>query len=54
MANLGISHTHVHQYGSVPAKKPATTRHKIQTAIHATIFTVAFLFVVAMVCGVVS
>ncbi len=44
MANLGISHTHVNQYGSVPAKKPVTTRHRIQTAIHATFFTAAFLF----------
>lgn len=54
MANLGISHTHVNQYGSVPAKKPVTARHRIQTAIHVTFFTAAFLFVVAMVCGVVG
>ncbi|MBB3594618.1 hypothetical protein FHX08_005022 [Rhizobium sp. BK529] len=54
MANLGMSNTHVNQYGSVPAKKPVTTRHRIQTAIHATFFTAAFLFVVAMVFGLVS
>jgi hypothetical protein len=54
MADLGMSHTHVNQYGSAPAKKPASTRHKIQMAVHAAIFTAAFLFVAAMVCGVVG
>ncbi|MDC7744270.1 hypothetical protein [Rhizobium binxianense] len=54
MADLGISHTHVNQYGSVGTKKPLTTRHRLQTALHGAIFTAAFLFVVAMVCGVVG
>jgi hypothetical protein len=54
MANLGISHTHVNQYGSVEAKKRLTTRHRLQTVLHGAIFTAAFLFVVAMVCGVVG
>jgi hypothetical protein len=54
MADLGITHTHANQYGSVAAKKPASTRHKIQLAIHATLFTAAFLFVAAVVCGVIG
>ncbi|EJC81791.1 hypothetical protein Rleg4DRAFT_3479 [Rhizobium leguminosarum bv. trifolii WSM2297] len=54
MADLGISHAHVTQYGSVETKKPMTTRHRLQTVLHGAIFTAAFLFVVAMVCGVVG
>ncbi|MGO8118774.1 hypothetical protein AB9F43_29865 [Rhizobium leguminosarum] len=54
MADLGISHAHVNQYGSVPTKKPLTTRHRLETMLHGAIFTAAFLFVVAMVCGVVG
>ncbi|MCH4547982.1 hypothetical protein MK632_19760 [Rhizobium changzhiense] len=54
MADLGISHTHVNQYGSVATKKPLTTRHRLQTVLHGAIFTAAFLFIVAMVCGVVG
>ncbi|WP_179363783.1 hypothetical protein [Rhizobium sophoriradicis] len=54
MAELGISHTHVNHYGSVPTKKPHTARHRLQTVLHGTIFTAAFLFVVAMVFGVVG
>ncbi|EJT03862.1 MULTISPECIES: hypothetical protein [unclassified Rhizobium] len=54
MADLGISHAHVNQYGSIPAKKVLTTRHRLQTLLHGAIFTAAFLFVVAMVCGVVG
>ena len=54
MAELGISHTHVNHYGSVSNKKPLTTRHRLQTALHGALFTAAFLFVVAMVCGVVG
>lgn len=53
MADLGISHAHVNQYGSVP-KKPLTTRHRLQAVLHGAIFTAAFLFVVALVCGVVG
>ncbi len=54
MADLGITHTHVNQYGSLRAKKPASPRQKLQTVLHAAIFTAAFLFVAAMVCGVVG
>jgi hypothetical protein len=54
MADLGISHTHVNQYGSVPVKKPVSTRRKLEKALHAALFTAAFLFVVALVCGVVG
>ncbi|MBX4869067.1 MULTISPECIES: hypothetical protein [Rhizobium] len=50
MAELGISHTHVNHYGST--KKPHATRDRLQTVLHGTIFTAAFLFVVAMVCGI--
>ncbi|MBX4958964.1 hypothetical protein [Rhizobium lentis] len=54
MADLGISHTHVNHYGSVASKKPLTARHRLQTLLHGALFTAAFLFVVAMVCGVVG
>ncbi len=54
MADLGISHTHVNQYGSVPAKKPVSTRQKIHLAINAALITAAFLFVAALVCGLVG
>ncbi|WP_190237689.1 hypothetical protein [Rhizobium sp. R634] len=54
MADLGISHTHVNHYGSVADKKPLTARHRLQTMLHGAIFTAAFLFVVAMVCGLVG
>ncbi|WP_190238071.1 MULTISPECIES: hypothetical protein [unclassified Rhizobium] len=54
MADLGISHAHVNQYGSAAIKKPMTTRHRLQMAVHGAIFTAAFLFVVAMVCGIVG
>ncbi len=51
MADLGISHAHVNQYGSVQTKKPVTARSKIQLAVHATLVTAAFLFVAALVFG---
>ena len=51
MAELGISHTPVNPYGSVATKKP---RHRLQTVLHGTIFTAAFLFVMAMVFGLVG
>ncbi|EJZ20876.1 hypothetical protein NE852_21275 [Rhizobium sp. Pop5] len=54
MAELGISHTHVNHYGSVSNKKPLSSRNRLQTVLHGAIFTAAFLFVVAMVCGVVG
>ncbi|WP_189637160.1 MULTISPECIES: hypothetical protein [unclassified Rhizobium] len=54
MADLGISHAHVNQYGSVQTKKPGTTRSKIQLAVHATLVTAAFVFVAALVFGIVS
>ncbi|SCB60223.1 hypothetical protein GA0061105_11022 [Rhizobium aethiopicum] len=52
MAELGISHTHVNHYGSVQSRKPHAARQRLQAVLHGTIFTAAFLFVVAMVCGV--
>lgn len=51
MANLGISNTHVNQFDG--SKRAAKTRHKIQTAIHVALFSAAFLFVAAIVCGIV-
>jgi hypothetical protein len=57
MANLGISHTHVNQQGSVTSKRSgaqsASTRHKLQTVLHVVLFSAAFLFVAAIVCGLV-
>lgn len=50
MANLGMSNTHVNQFDS---KRAAKTRHKIQTAVHVVLFSAAFLFVAAIVCGIV-
>ncbi|TCU16413.1 hypothetical protein [Rhizobium sullae] len=54
MADLGISHTHANHYGSVPAKKPASTRQKLHFALNAALFAAAFAFVTALVCGVIS
>jgi len=54
MADLGISHAHVNQYGSVQTKRPATARSKIQLAIHTALVTAAFVFVAALVFGVVG
>jgi DNA-binding transcriptional regulator YdaS (Cro superfamily) len=54
MADLGISHTHVNQYGSARSKKPATTRSKVQLVMNATLVTVAFAFLAAVVCGIIG
>lgn len=51
MANLGISNAHVNQFDG--SKRAAKTRQKIQTAIHVVLFSAAFLFVAAIVCGIV-
>jgi hypothetical protein len=58
MANLGISNTHVNQNGSVTGKRYAaaqsgSTRHKLQAVLHVALFSAAFLFVAAIVCGLV-
>ncbi|MDE1992892.1 MAG: hypothetical protein KGI75_10340 [Rhizobiaceae bacterium] len=52
MANLGMSNTHVNQFDG--SKRAASTRHKIQTAINVALFSAAFLFVAAIVCGVLA
>jgi hypothetical protein len=54
MADLGIQHTHVNQYGSMRSKKPATTRSKLHLALNATLVTAAFVFLAAVVCGLVG
>jgi DNA-binding transcriptional regulator YdaS (Cro superfamily) len=54
MADLGISHTHVNQYGSVRSKKPATTRSKVHLVLNATLVTAAFVFLAAVVCGIIG
>lgn len=51
MANLGMSNTHVNQFDG--SKRAAKTRHRIQTAVHVVLFSAAFLFVAAIVCGIV-
>lgn len=51
MANLGISNTHVNRFNG--SKRAANTRQKIQTAVHVVLFSAAFLFVAAIVCGIV-
>jgi len=53
MANLDISNTHVDRFGTV-ARRPVagTTRRKLQTVLHVALFSAAFIFVAAVVCGV--
>ena len=55
MANLDMSNAHVHRFeGSVDLAKPnsGTTRRKLQTVINVALFSAAFIFVAAVVCGV--
>ncbi len=57
MANLGISNTHVNQFDRpLPRNRAAgakgSMRHRLQTALHVGLFVAAFLFVAAIVCGV--
>jgi hypothetical protein len=54
MADLGMQHTHVNHYGSVPAKKPLSARGKLQLGIHAALLTAAFAFVAAFVFGLIG
>jgi DNA-binding transcriptional regulator YdaS (Cro superfamily) len=54
MADLGISHTHVNQYGSVRSKKPAAAGSRIQRVLHTTLIAAAFVFVAAVVCGLIG
>ncbi|PZM09708.1 hypothetical protein [Rhizobium tubonense] len=57
MANLGISNTHVNHFdGSVNSKRllaaqSASRRRKLQTGLNVALIAAAFLFVVALVCG---
>jgi hypothetical protein len=53
MAHLGISHTHAN-HSSAPARKPTPTRHKLHFALNATLFAAAFVFVAALVCGIIG
>lgn len=58
MANLGLSNTHVNPLNSSAAAKrlvaarTAAGREKLKTAFHVVLFFAAFLFVAAIVCGV--
>lgn len=54
MADLGIPHTHANHYSSAPAKKLTSTRHKLHLALNATLVAAAFVFVAALVCGLIS
>jgi hypothetical protein len=54
MADLGISHTHADQYGSARSKKPATARSRIHLAVNAALVVAAFVFLAAMVCGIIG
>lgn len=51
MANLGMSNTHVNRFDA--SKRAAATRHKIHTAINVSLCSAAFIFVAAIVCGIV-
>jgi hypothetical protein len=58
MAHWGISNTQVNQLdGSVAGKRPSASasvsmRHKFLTVFHVALFSAAFIFVAALVCGV--
>lgn len=58
MANWGITNTHVNQLDdSVASRRLSATRklllrNKIQTVFHVALFSAAFIFVAAVVCGV--
>lgn len=54
MADLGISHTHADQYGSARAKRQLTARGKLHFAVNAALVAAAFVFVAALVCGVIA
>jgi hypothetical protein len=57
MANLGMSNTHVNQFdGSVTDKRliaarSASRRRRLQMGLNIALVAAAFLFVVALVCG---
>jgi hypothetical protein len=58
MAHWGISNTHVNQLGNSASSKRSSTdqnvalRKKMQTAFHVALFSAAFVFVAAVVCGI--
>lgn len=58
MAHWGISNTHVNQLGDsasekrLSAEQNAALRKKMQAAFHVALFSAAFVFVAAVVCGV--
>ena len=54
MADLGIQHTHANHYGSVPAKKPLSTRGRLHLALNSVLLTAAFAFVAALVFGLIG
>jgi hypothetical protein len=54
MADLGISHIHADQYGSARSKKPATARSRIHLAVNAALVVAAFVFLAAVVCGIIG
>lgn len=54
MADLGISHTHADQYGSVHGKKAPTARGRVHLAVNAALIAAAFLFLSAVVCGLIG
>jgi hypothetical protein len=57
MAHWGIAHSHVNQLDNSAAHKRGSTvsvRHRVQHAFHVALFVAAFVFVVAMVCGVLA
>jgi predicted phage tail protein len=58
MAHWGISNTHVNQLGDTASSKRSPTtrnadlRKKMQTVFHVALLSAAFVFVAAIVCGV--
>jgi hypothetical protein len=55
MADLGMSNAHVNRFGGsadLTRLGNGATRRKLQTVIHVALFSAAFIFIAAIVCGV--
>ncbi len=53
MANLDLASTQGSRISDTTARSAsASTKHKLQTVLHVALFSAAFIFVAALVCGV--
>jgi len=53
MANLDLATAQASRIKTA-LPRPASTRHKLQTVLHVALFSAAFIFVAALVCGVLA